>query len=105
MSLCVPPALIKVAVRQGGLHHPEGRLPGTGLSPASGAPSGSGPAGLVCWCWGRPHPGRLGPRGSVTSALGPPPEQDALGGNSRTVMIAHISPASTSFEESRTTLL
>lgn len=32
-------------------------------------------------------------------------EQDALGGNSRTVMIAHISPASTSFEESRTTLL
>lgn len=33
------------------------------------------------------------------------PEQDALGGNSRTVMIAHISPASTCFEESRTTLL
>ena len=33
------------------------------------------------------------------------PEQDALGGNSRTVMIAHISPASTHFEESRTTLL
>lgn len=32
-------------------------------------------------------------------------KQDALGGNSRTVMIAHISPASTSFEESRTTLL
>ncbi|KAM4812115.1 kinesin-like protein KIF19 [Urocitellus parryii] len=31
--------------------------------------------------------------------------KDALGGNSRTVMIAHISPASTSFEESRTTLL
>lgn len=31
--------------------------------------------------------------------------QDALGGNSRTVMIAHISPASTHFEESRTTLL
>ncbi|XP_037669691.1 kinesin-like protein KIF19 [Choloepus didactylus] len=30
--------------------------------------------------------------------------KDALGGNSRTVMIAHISPASTSFEESRTTL-
>lgn len=35
----------------------------------------------------------------------PLPEQDALGGNSRTVMIAHISPASASFEESRTTLL
>ncbi|XP_053412589.1 kinesin-like protein KIF19 [Nycticebus coucang] len=32
-------------------------------------------------------------------------KQDALGGNSRTVMIAHISPASTCFEESRTTLL
>ncbi|KAI4532043.1 hypothetical protein MG293_018557 [Ovis ammon polii] len=32
-------------------------------------------------------------------------KQDALGGNSRTVMIAHISPASTHFEESRTTLL
>ncbi|XP_004394262.1 PREDICTED: kinesin-like protein KIF19 [Odobenus rosmarus divergens] len=31
--------------------------------------------------------------------------KDALGGNSLTVMIAHISPASTSFEESRTTLL
>ncbi|XP_036097980.1 kinesin-like protein KIF19 [Molossus molossus] len=31
--------------------------------------------------------------------------KDALGGNSWTVMIAHISPASTSFEESRTTLL
>ncbi|XP_038395570.1 kinesin-like protein KIF19 isoform X1 [Canis lupus familiaris] len=31
--------------------------------------------------------------------------KDALGGNSRTVMIAHISPASTYFEESRTTLL
>lgn len=31
--------------------------------------------------------------------------QDALGGNSRTVMIAHISPASTHFEESRSTLL
>uniref|UniRef100_A0A671FE88 Kinesin-like protein n=1 Tax=Rhinolophus ferrumequinum TaxID=59479 RepID=A0A671FE88_RHIFE len=31
--------------------------------------------------------------------------KDALGGNSRTVMIAHVSPASTSFEESRTTLL
>ncbi|XP_053327987.1 kinesin-like protein KIF19 [Spea bombifrons] len=31
--------------------------------------------------------------------------KDALGGNSRTVMIAHISPASTSFEESRTTLI
>nr|XP_055117548.1 kinesin-like protein KIF19 [Symphalangus syndactylus] len=31
--------------------------------------------------------------------------KDALGGNSRTVMIAHISPASTCFEESRNTLL
>ncbi|XP_049761021.1 kinesin-like protein KIF19 [Elephas maximus indicus] len=31
--------------------------------------------------------------------------KDALGGNSRTVMIAHISPASTHFEESRTTLI
>ncbi|XP_072453812.1 kinesin-like protein KIF19 isoform X2 [Notamacropus eugenii] len=31
--------------------------------------------------------------------------KDALGGNSRTVMIAHISPASTYFEESRTTLI
>ncbi|XP_053783005.1 kinesin-like protein KIF19 isoform X5 [Desmodus rotundus] len=31
--------------------------------------------------------------------------KDALGGNSRTVMIAHISPASTHFEESRSTLL
>ncbi|XP_060030098.1 kinesin-like protein KIF19 [Erinaceus europaeus] len=31
--------------------------------------------------------------------------KDALGGNSCTVMIAHISPASSHFEESRTTLL
>ncbi|KAK2493771.1 hypothetical protein MC885_019637 [Smutsia gigantea] len=31
--------------------------------------------------------------------------KDALGGNSRTVMIAHISPASTHLEESRATLL
>lgn len=31
--------------------------------------------------------------------------QDALGGNSRTVMITHISPASTNFEESRNTLM
>nr|XP_034987485.1 kinesin-like protein KIF19 [Zootoca vivipara] len=31
--------------------------------------------------------------------------KDSLGGNSRTVMIAHVSPASTSFEESRTTLI
>lgn len=30
--------------------------------------------------------------------------QDSLGGNSRTVMIAHISPASVAFEESRNTL-
>ena len=30
--------------------------------------------------------------------------KDALGGNCKTVMIAHISPASTSFEESRNTL-
>ncbi|TFK10444.1 RING finger protein 17 [Platysternon megacephalum] len=31
--------------------------------------------------------------------------KDSLGGNSRTVMIAHISPASIYFEESRTTLI
>ncbi|XP_035695152.1 kinesin-like protein KIF19 isoform X4 [Branchiostoma floridae] len=31
--------------------------------------------------------------------------KDALGGNCKTVMIAHISPASTSFDESRNTLL
>uniref|UniRef100_A0A8C4SID6 Kinesin-like protein KIF19 n=1 Tax=Erpetoichthys calabaricus TaxID=27687 RepID=A0A8C4SID6_ERPCA len=31
--------------------------------------------------------------------------KDSLGGNSRTVMIAHISPASSYFEESRTTLI
>uniref|UniRef100_A0A671KYZ4 Si:dkey-26i13.8 n=1 Tax=Sinocyclocheilus anshuiensis TaxID=1608454 RepID=A0A671KYZ4_9TELE len=31
--------------------------------------------------------------------------KDALGGNSRTVMITHISPASTNFEESRNTLV
>ncbi|XP_050762141.1 kinesin-like protein KIF19 [Gymnogyps californianus] len=31
--------------------------------------------------------------------------KDSLGGNSRTVMIAHISPASTFFEESRMTLI
>ncbi|KAM7091719.1 LOW QUALITY PROTEIN: kinesin-like protein KIF19 [Ciconia maguari] len=31
--------------------------------------------------------------------------KDSLGGNSRTVMIAHISPATTSFEESRMTLI
>lgn len=31
--------------------------------------------------------------------------KDSLGGNSRTVMIAHISPASSSFEESRNTLI
>ena len=30
--------------------------------------------------------------------------QEALGGNCRTVMIAHVSPASTAFEESRNTL-
>ena len=30
--------------------------------------------------------------------------KDSLGGNCRTVMIAHVSPASTSFEESRNTL-
>ncbi len=30
--------------------------------------------------------------------------KDALGGNCKTVMIAHVSPASTSFEESRNTL-
>uniref|UniRef100_UPI00398F7DC6 kinesin-like protein KIF19 n=1 Tax=Pristiophorus japonicus TaxID=55135 RepID=UPI00398F7DC6 len=31
--------------------------------------------------------------------------KDSLGGNSRTIMIAHISPASASFEESRNTLM
>ncbi|KAM4024811.1 kinesin-like protein KIF19 [Anomaloglossus baeobatrachus] len=31
--------------------------------------------------------------------------KDALGGNSRTVMIVHISPAAAAFEESRTTLI
>ncbi|XP_066496966.1 kinesin-like protein KIF19, partial [Tiliqua scincoides] len=31
--------------------------------------------------------------------------KDSLGGNSRTVMIAHVSPAGTYFEESRTTLI
>lgn len=31
-------------------------------------------------------------------------QKDSLGGNSRTVMIAHISPASVAFEESRNTL-
>ena len=30
--------------------------------------------------------------------------KDSLGGNCRTVMIAHVSPASSSFEESRNTL-
>ncbi|KAL0179121.1 hypothetical protein M9458_024563, partial [Cirrhinus mrigala] len=30
--------------------------------------------------------------------------KDSLGGNSRTVMIAHISPASLAFEDSRNTL-
>lgn len=49
--------------------------------------------------------GGLGPRGSHQPHSVVLTEQDALGGNSRTVMIAHISPASTSFEESRTTLL
>ena len=48
--------------------------------------------------------GRWGSRFPSPPAV-PASEQDALGGNSRTVMIAHISPASTSFEESRTTLL
>ncbi|XP_057386215.1 kinesin-like protein KIF19 isoform X1 [Balaenoptera acutorostrata] len=36
--------------------------------------------------------------------LAPSTEQDALGGNSRMATIAHISPASTHFEESRATL-
>ena len=31
--------------------------------------------------------------------------KDALGGNCKTVMIAHISPASSQFEESRNTLV
>lgn len=48
-------------------------------------------------------PGQVG--GLFPPPALPPSEQDALGGNSQTVMIAHISPASTSFEESRTTLL
>ncbi|XP_040505737.1 kinesin-like protein KIF19 isoform X3 [Gallus gallus] len=39
------------------------------------------------------------PRSAVCFAA-----QDSLGGNSHTVMIAHISPASTAFEESRSTL-
>lgn len=47
----------------------------------------------------------MGGRYSPYPQLGPSTAQDALGGNSRTVMIAHISPASTYFEESRTTLL
>lgn len=49
-------------------------------------------------------PGRWGPWFPLPPA-GTLPEQDAMGGNSRTMMIAHISPASTHFEESRTTLL
>lgn len=40
----------------------------------------------------------------LTAARPPRPVQDSLGGNSRTVMIAHISPASSAFEESRNTL-
>ena len=31
--------------------------------------------------------------------------KDSLGGNSKTVMIAHVSPASKHFEESRNTLV
>ena len=42
--------------------------------------------------------------GRLLTATHPRPVQDALGGNSRTVMIAHISPASSAFEESRNTL-
>lgn len=30
--------------------------------------------------------------------------KESLGGNAKTIMIAHVSPASTSFEESRNTL-
>lgn len=61
--------------------------------------------GITCLCQGlEQEPQRAGPR-SPHPHPGPSAEQDALGGNSRTVMIAHISPASTSFEESRTTLL
>lgn len=57
---------------------------------------------------GRPHSlvGAAGSRGGgrwLTAAC-PPRRQDSLGGNSRTVMIAHISPASSAFEESRNTL-
>ena len=40
----------------------------------------------------------------LLTAARPRPVQDSLGGNSRTVMIAHISPASSAFEESRNTL-
>lgn len=43
-------------------------------------------------------------QGGVPCRPQPPPLQDSLGGNSRTVMIAHISPASSAFEESRNTL-
>ncbi|KAJ8792717.1 hypothetical protein J1605_019537 [Eschrichtius robustus] len=50
-------------------------------------------------------PAEGGNPGSHHPQLAPSTEQDALGGNSRMVMIAHISPASTHFEESRTTLL
>lgn len=70
--------------------------------------------GIACLSQGlEQEPQRAGPErpgmGSGVPFPSPPPgpfaEQDALGGNSRTVMITHISPASTSFEESRTTLL
>ena len=51
------------------------------------------------------HEREQGPgRQPLLTAARPRPVQDSLGGNSRTVMIAHISPASSAFEESRNTL-
>lgn len=62
------------------------------------------------------RPGVPAPPGMVQTGVGAqaspalvplshaPRGQDSLGGNSHTVMIAHISPASTAFEESRSTL-
>ena len=36
--------------------------------------------------------------------MAPPPQQDNLGGNSKTVMIATVSPSSDNYEESLSTL-
>ena len=41
---------------------------------------------------------------SVTSHVTYPPTQDNLGGNSKTVMVATISPAADNFEETLSTL-